>query len=195
MKFLWTICCNVAADTRGQEIVESAFVLPLIFMFVIGIIWFGLAFFIYGTLTQGARAGAEAAVAPVCTTCAQPGNPGNAIAASGQTAGYNALAAAHLSKNNLVAWGPKWPKPLLCACGTATSQSACRTAQTCNGSVTDVCVQENVQLSYPAGGAGTCGTSVSARYQYPFHFSIPLTDLDIGNVLLPGQAEMRSETQ
>ena len=62
--------------------------------------------------------------------------------------------------------------------------------------VTDVCVQEPVQLSYPSqGGAGTCGVSVSARYQYPYHFSIPLTNLDIGNVLLPGQAQMRVETQ
>ena len=61
---------HVAQDTRGTEIVESAFVLPLVFMFMIGIFWFGLAFFIYGTLTQGARAGAVAAVAPVCTTCA-----------------------------------------------------------------------------------------------------------------------------
>ena len=59
----------------GTEIVESAFVLPLVFMFMIGIFWFGLAFFIYGTLTQGARAGAVAAVAPVCTTCAAASIP------------------------------------------------------------------------------------------------------------------------
>jgi Flp pilus assembly protein TadG len=191
MKFLWTICRNVAADTRGQEIVESAFVLPLIFMFVIGIIWFGLAFFIYGTLTQGARAGAEAAVAPVCTTCGS--TPSQATTA--QTAVYNALAVAHLNKNNLVPTS-RWTPPLLCACGTVTSRTSCSTAVSCDSSVTLVCVQTNVQLSYSSpGGAGTCGTSVSARYQYPFHFSIPLTNLDIGNVLLPGQAQMRSESQ
>ncbi|HZW96822.1 MAG TPA: TadE/TadG family type IV pilus assembly protein [Candidatus Eremiobacteraceae bacterium] len=187
----WKTWRWLARDAGGTEIVEAAMTLPLLFMFLIGIFWFGLAFFIYGTLAQGTRAGAEAAVAPVCTTCAAGGTP----ATIAQTAVYNALAAGHLSKNNLVAWGPKWPTPLLCACGTA-SKAACSTAQTCDSSVTDVCVQENVQLSYPGdGGAGTCGTSVSARYQYPFHFSIPLTDLDLGNVLLPGQAEMRSETQ
>jgi hypothetical protein len=53
-----------------------------------------------------------------------------------------------------------------------------------------------VQLSFASqGGAGTCGTSVSARYQFPFHFSIPLTEMDLGKVLLPGQAQMRLETQ
>jgi hypothetical protein len=191
----WALWRSLGVDTRGTEIVEAAMTLPLLFMFLIGIFWFGLAFFIYGTLAQGTRAGAEAAVAPVCTTCVQPANPANTIATNAQTAVYNALEAAHLNKNNLVKT-TSWTPPLLCACGTATSQSACSTAQTCNGSVTDVCVQENVQLSYPAsGGAGTCGTSVSARYQYPVHFSIPLTNLDIGNVLLPGQAEMRAETQ
>ena len=187
----WKIFWNVAKDTRGTEIVESAFVLPIVFMFVIGIIWFGLVFLIYGTLTQGARAGAEAAVAPVCTTCGTTPSP----AISAQTAVYNALAAAHLNKNNLVP-SAKWTPPMVCSCGSATSSSACATAAPCDTGVTDVCVQENVQLSYPSqGGAGTCGVSVSARYQYPYHFSIPLTTLDIGNVLVPGQAQMRAETQ
>jgi Flp pilus assembly protein TadG len=192
----WTFFRNVAQDTHGTEIVESAFVLPLVFMFVIGIIWFGLVFLIYGTLAQGTRAGAEAAVAPVCTTC----SAGTAtVATNAQTAVYNALGAAHLNKNNLVPWGgtsPKWTPPAVCTCGTASSSSACATAALCDAGVTDVCVQENVQLSYPSqGGAGTCGVSVSARYQYPYHFSIPLTTLDIGNVLVPGQAQMRQETQ
>ncbi len=191
MKSLWTKLRNVASGTSGQEIVESAFVLPLIFMFVIGIIWFGLAFFIYGTLTQGARAGAEAAVAPVCTTCAAGSTP----ATIAQTAVYNALGAGHLSKSQLVPTS-SWAPPVLCACGSVSSRAACTTALACDNSVTDVCVQVNVQLSYSSqGGAGTCGTSVSARYKYPFHFSIPLTNLDIGNVLLPGQAQMRAETQ
>jgi Flp pilus assembly protein TadG len=190
-KWLWTAFRDVASDASGQEIVESAFVLPLIFMFVIGIIWFGVAFFIYGTLTQGARAGAEAAVAPVCTTCAA----GSTQATIAQTAVYNALAAGHLSKSQLVPT-TSWTPPVLCKCNTVTSRASCSTALACDSSVTDVCVQVNVQLSYASpGSAGTCGTSVSARYKYPFHFSIPLTNLDIGNMLLPGQAQMRAETQ
>lgn len=190
-KYLRHLAGQLAWDTRGTEIVESAFVLPIVFMFVMGILWFGLAFLIYGTLAQGTRAGAEAAVAPVCTTCAAGATP----AANAQTAVHNALASAHLSQGSLVATS-KWTPPVLCTCGTVASRSACNTAASCDPSVTDVCVQTNVQLSYASqGGAGTCGTSVSARYQFPFHFSIPLTDMDLGNVLLPGQAQMRAETQ
>ncbi|MGA9977139.1 MAG: TadE family protein, partial [Candidatus Sulfotelmatobacter sp.] len=63
MKFLgrktsWlkTVC---AAD--GSEIAEAALVLPLMFMMLIGIFWFGQAFSMYGTITHAARQGARAA--------------------------------------------------------------------------------------------------------------------------------------
>ena len=192
LKSTWTILHRAAWDTRGAEIAEAALVLPLLFMFIIGIIWFGLAFFIYGTLASGTRAAAEAAVAPVCSTC---GASGTTPAAVADTAVHNALAVAHLSKNQLVPTG-SWTAPVLCACGTVATRAACTAALACDNTVTDVCVQVHVQLSYSSeGGAGTCGTSVSARYRYPFHLSIPLTNLDLENVLVPGQSQMRAETQ
>lgn len=185
----WPTWRRLARDTRGTEIVESAMIMPLLFMVLLAIFWFGQAYRIYGTLTHGARAGAEAAVAPVCTTC----SAGTSSALNAQTGVQNALLAAHLDKNQLVPW-TGWTPPALCACGSPTA--ACGTPVSCDGSVTNVCVQGNVQLSYPAqGGMGTCGVSVSARYQYPYHFHVPLTSLDLGNLLLPGQAQMRGETQ
>jgi len=182
---------NLVHSTRGQEIAEAALVLPLLLAVLMAIFWFGQAFRVYGTLAHGTRAGAEAAVAPACATCTATTPATNA-----QAAVYNSLSAAHLDKNQLVPWGAKWTPPILCLCRTVNSRSSCRNPVACDGSVTDVCVQKNVQLSYASqGGMDTCGTSVSARYQYPYHFSIPLTNLDLGNVLLPGQAQMRSETQ
>jgi Flp pilus assembly protein TadG len=178
-------------DTGGAEIAETAAILPLIFMVLLGIYWFGQAYRIYGTLTHAARIGAEAAVAPVCTTCAAGATPAQAA----QTAFQNALVAASLNKSQLVS-NSSWtvPAPNLCQCGSPSP--SCGTPQTCDSSVTNACVQVNVQLSYPSqGGMGTCGTSVSLRYQYPYHFRIPLTNLDLGNLQLPGQAEMRAETQ
>ncbi|MGA6982307.1 MAG: TadE/TadG family type IV pilus assembly protein [Candidatus Sulfotelmatobacter sp.] len=188
------LLCAVGG-THGSEIAEFAMILPLFFMIFMAIFWFGQAYRIYGTMTQATRTGAEAAVAPVCATCAAGGTP----AQNAQTAVYSALAAAHLSKNQLVPYGAKWTAPALCACGSASS--SCAPAAACDNTVTDMCVQTNVQLSYTAvGGMGTCGTSVSARYQYPYDFWIPCypqpcMSLDLGNVLLPGQAQMRGETQ
>ncbi len=187
----WTIWRSLARGTRGSEIAETAMILPLFFMIFMAIFWFGQAFRIYGTLTQGARAGAEAAVAPVCTTC----GPGASVAVNAQTAVQNALLTAHLDVNELVPTA-KWTAPLVCTCGSVTSVSACKNPAPCDGGALNVCVQENVQLSYPSqGGMGTCGISVSARYQYAYHFPIPFTTLDLGNMLLPGQAQMRVETQ
>lgn len=189
----WRVGRSLARSARGSEIAETAMILPLFFIFFMAVFWLGQAFRIYGTLTHGARAGAEAAVAPVCTTCAS-GGPTPATRA--QTAVQNALLAAHMGTNQLVPWGARWTRPMLCACGTVASSTACTNPQPCDNSVANVCVQDNVQLSYPSpGGMGTCGISVSARYQYSSHFPIPFTTLDLGNMLLPGQAQMRAETQ
>ena len=185
---------RLVRDTRATEIAETAVVLPMLFMILLGIFWFGQAFRIYGTLTQSTRAGARAAVDPVCATCAAGATT---PAQAAQAAVQNSMAAAHLNTNQLVPT-PQWttPAPSQCKCGTTGPSCA---AVACDGSVTiNMCVQPNVQLSYPTngqGGMGTCGTAVSLRYKYPFHFSIPYTNLDLGNIQLPGQAQMRAETQ
>jgi len=191
IKLATTAWRRLARDTRGTEIAETAVVLPMLFMILIAIFWFGQAFRIYGTLTQASRAGARAAVAPVCATCPSVGPTGQGLNA--QTAVQNTMAAAHLNVNQLVPTS-QWTAPALYQCGTSTT-----TPVACDNSVTiAICVQERVQLSYPTtgpGGMGTCGTSVSMRYKYPFHFSIPFTNLDLGTMQLPGQSQMRAETQ
>ena len=60
---------KIATDCRGQEIAEAALVLPLVFMLLLGIVWFGRAFNIYATLNRAAREGALAAASPACATC------------------------------------------------------------------------------------------------------------------------------
>jgi Flp pilus assembly protein TadG len=182
-------------DTRGEEVAEAAVVLPLLFMLVMAIYWFGQAFMIYGTLASAARAGARAAVTPVCATC---GTAATGPAQNAQTAIQNTMTAAHLNSNLLEATGT-WTAPTQCACHSgATSTSSCTsTSVPCDGTVSNVCVQENVQLSFPTEGAmGTCGTSVSMMYQNKgYKFSIPFTNLNLGNIQFPAQAQMRVETQ
>lgn len=52
----------------GTTIVEAALTLPLFFMLVLGVFWFGLAFSSYQSLVAAAREGARYGVAPVATT-------------------------------------------------------------------------------------------------------------------------------
>lgn len=62
---------QIAKDSAGSEIAEAAFVLPLVFMLLFGIVWFGRAFNIYATLNRAAHEGAQAAAVANCATCLQ----------------------------------------------------------------------------------------------------------------------------
>jgi Flp pilus assembly protein TadG len=169
---------TLAQETRGQEIAEAAIVLPIVFMVLIGIFWFGQAFRIYGTLTQAAQVAAEAAANPSCTTCA-----GGTASANAYAAVKSSFAAAHLDPTKLVT--PP-PQPGLNSCvppgGTVS----------CDGTPVNVCVQEAVQLSSTTTGAGVCGVSVTL--QYPYQFWFPGTSLSNQTINLTGSARVRSET-
>jgi hypothetical protein len=69
---------SLAARSDGQEIAEAALVLPIVFMLIMGLLWFGRALNIYTTLHRAAHEVAQAAVNPSCATC------GNAL--TGQAA-------------------------------------------------------------------------------------------------------------
>ena len=62
-------------NVEAAEIAEAALVMPVVFIFLLGIIWFGRAFNIYSTITQAAQQGAITAARPTCATCAAPGTP------------------------------------------------------------------------------------------------------------------------
>ncbi len=192
----------VLGRSSGSEIAEFAMILPLLFLLLIGIFWFGQAFRIYGTITNAARDGARAAVAPSCTTCGG-GDP----SANAWTVIQNDLKAAHINPNLLQQ--PTTP-PSLCACAPGGSTTGCSSNTVpCDGGESNICVQGvnrttsgktvtitegNVQLaSTGAGGAGECGVSVSL--QYPYKFWLPFTSLDQQTLNLRAQAQMRAESQ
>jgi Flp pilus assembly protein TadG len=168
---------------------EAALVLPLLFVFLMAVFWFGQAFRMYGAVTQAARQGARAAVAPACTTCTAISQA--TAAQNALNAVNSALTAAHLDPTQIQL---TTPAPTFAACATGPT--------TCvypGGS--NVCVQFNVQLSSTAqSGAGECGTSVSFGYKYGLSFSLPCwpepcTPMNLNNLTVPAQAQMRVETQ
>jgi Flp pilus assembly protein TadG len=172
---------NLAADTRGSEIAEAAAVLPVMFMVLLGIFWFGQAFRLYGTITRAAQDGARAGAAPYCTTCTSV----NSNATNAVTAINSALLASHLDPGSVAA--PT--APTFNACGTAPTS-----CQAVPGS--NVCVQAPVQLyntSAQPGGAGVCGVAVT--FQYPYQFWLPFTSLNNQQIMLTASARVRIETQ
>ena len=166
--------------SEGAEIAEAAAVLPLMFMMLLGIFWFGQAFSIYGAITRAAQEGARAGAAPYCTTCNSP----NTTVTNVTTAVNNVLRAANLD-TSLVQSSP----PALNACAPVIPGI---TVNSCpaNG----VCVRAPIELSSTALGATpVCGISVS--FQYPFRFWLPFTSLNKQLIYLTASSRMRVETQ
>ncbi len=166
---------RLAAETRGAEIAEAAAVLPLMFMMLLGIFWFGQAFSIYGAITRAAQEGARAGAAPYCTTCNSPNLP----ATNAVNAVTTALIASKLDPT--LARVPV-PAPTFTACPGPSSSS-------CSGAV---CVQAPVWLRTGAAN-GVCGMSVS--FQYPFQFWLPFTSLNKQKIWITASARVRLENQ
>jgi len=167
--------------TEGAEIAEAALVLPLVFMLLLGIIWFGRAFNIYSTIQQAAQQGAITAARATCATCgdAFPAD-GPPTSAGTVTAAVEAvMKASSLDTTQIQTWNPglsACPSPPGGGCPPPT--------------VDNITVCRNVQLN-PAGQPLQCGTVVS--FQYPFQFVLPFTSLNMQNITLSAQAQSRME--
>jgi TadE-like protein len=189
---------RIAHETDASQIAEAALILPMAFMLLLAVFWFGQAFRIYGTINHAAREGARAATAPACSTCASVDPSQNAY-----NAVQNALIAAKLDPAQLQ---QPATRPSVCSCTAAGTVCTGGSAVACDSGQTNICVQgvdhaggniaeNNIRLSSSTGGngAGVCGVSVS--FQYPYKFWLPFTSLNKQTVQLRAQAQMRVETQ
>src|SRR5437762_7539795 len=59
---------SIRQRTRGQSMVEFALIVPLLFLFILGIIEMGYALFVYTSVQNAAREGARAAAVRPCPT-------------------------------------------------------------------------------------------------------------------------------
>ncbi len=175
---------ELVLESRGSEIAEAAAVLPVMFMILLGIFWFGQAFSIYGAITRAAQEGARAGAAPYCATCT-----GNNTLAQFDTNAANAVQAA-LQGSKLDPTQAQYPSspPVLNSCGTGT-------AVTCaSGGSTNFCIQAPIQLTNTGLGAtGLCGISVS--FQYPYRFWLPFTSVNKQIIYIQASARMRMENR
>jgi len=165
------------ASAEAAEIAEAALVLPLVFMLLMGIIWFGRAFNIYSTIQQAAQQGAIKAARATCVTC----TPGNDFPSPGevQTAVAAVLQSSNLSSSQIKASS----SPVLTPCPPPAPSGGC-TKTTDN-----IWVCRTVQLNTTP--PIQCGSVVS--FQYPFQFNLPFTSLNLQQVVLSAQAQSRME--
>jgi hypothetical protein len=178
---------NRLTGNQGSEIAEAAVVLPVLFLLLFSIYWFGKAFSIYGTINHAAREGARTAAVPACASCdavcTWQGSdlPCDAAVIS---AVNNALIAAHLDPTLAQPFVPS-PPPVACPPGVLPA-GICATAA--SGGFT-IC--RNVALDQSSAAPQVCGVIVSFRY--PYQLALPFSSLNNQQILLKAEVEMQGE--
>lgn len=153
------------AAQRGANMVEAAFVLPILFFLIFGIIEFGHAFSVYQTMTNAAREGARRSVAP-------PPGPGATLISA--TAVKNAVCN-YLLAGGVACTGPRQATVSVCqSCPGASAAAEC--TATCNPNYSGAF--NSSAISY---------TQVDVSYPYQFLF------IPVGPVTLKTQVVMRNE--
>jgi hypothetical protein len=179
-------------NTDGAEIAEAALVLPVVFVFLLGIIWFGRAFNIYSTIQQAAQQGALVAARPTCATCGAPNSPwpNTTFAGDGTVTStiFSVMQASSLDPAQVLS-NSNPPSPMFCTLPPPLPQGACSTGST-TGNVT-ICREVLLNPSQNASQPQICGTLVS--FQYPFQFYLPFTSLNLRQIVLTAQAQSRIE--
>jgi Flp pilus assembly protein TadG len=169
---------KLVVETSGSEIAEAALVIPIFFMILLGIYWFGRAFNTYATINHAAREGALAATMSTCASCGNaptvPLTVANAVTA--------ALQAARLDPNQIQAYAP--------------AVVFCPGAPPCNSANNNITVCSSVQLTPAASpGVPVCGVTVS--FQYPYNFSLPFPVPPYGsngfNLQLKADVQMKGQ--
>jgi hypothetical protein len=174
---------KLATGTTGSEIAEAALVLPIFFLIMLGIYWFGRAFNTYATINHAAREGARVGVAQSCATCGNTQPTPNTIA----TQVKQSLQASSLDPTQVTNVGEPANRTA-CGGGNAPCQAPGGLGEP------QICVYYNVQLpnTLPSGsGAPACGIAV--QFQYPYQFALPYTSLNRQKIMLNAGVQMTGE--
>jgi Flp pilus assembly protein TadG len=170
-------------DDAGQEIVEAAFVLPILFLIMLAIFWFARAFNISSTLDRAAMEGIKAASRRSCATC------GNAFQTDSQVVAQitAVLNADRLQIGSVQTYSPAY------AC-TATPAPSCTTTvqnvRICRG-VPLTCGDVACQTPTPAacGANPKLGVRISFAYQTP----TPLNIANLPPIVIHASAQSGAE--
>jgi Flp pilus assembly protein TadG len=165
--------------TEGAEILEAAIVLPVVLLFLLGIVWFGRAFNIYSTISQAAQQGAVTAARETGGTAALP-DP-----ATADNEVMKVLNASNLDSAQIQQWeanNPDPANPTFQPCPNPAPPASCTLTTHKIWVCSSVLLDSTTKL---------CGTLVS--FQYKFASYLPFSSLNLQPVILSAQAQSRME--
>jgi len=160
----------------GQQIAEAALVLPILFLILLGIFWFGRAFNIASTVERAAKYG----VLTYHQTCATCGNttPTNAQIVARVNA---ALQDDHLKVANVTSYSP----PFTCVATPAPTCTTLNGVEICTG-VPLTCGTSTCQSPPVACGADAELNGV--RVSFGYNFTSPLRIANLSAITLHASA-------
>jgi len=170
---------DTVRNDRGAEIAEAALVLPLAFMILLGIYWFGQAFNTYATINHAAREGARVAVAQSCATCSPANTPPITSAITNTI--IQTMQASSVNPNNIRLYQPAYA-----FCNDLGPAN-------CNNQNYNITICNSVPLTPNNAGFGpqVCGVAIS--FQYPYQFWLPFTSLNNQTIILTADVQMARE--
>lgn len=172
-------------NAEAAEIAEAALVLPVVFVFLLGIIWFGRAFNIYSTIQQAAQQGAIVAARPTCATCGPPPSQWVSTDFPGDTTVVNTVSAVMQASSLNPAQIITNSNSPSAGCSTTSNITICREL------LLNPQPGQVQQCSIPPQEPQICGTLVT--FQYPFQFYLPFTSLNLSQIILTAEAQSRME--
>jgi Flp pilus assembly protein TadG len=182
LKLLTTALRLASRDDAGQEIVEAAFVLPILFLILLAIFWFGRAFNINSTLDRAAREGVTTASRPSCATC------GNTFQTDSQVV---AQITAVLDADNLrIGSVQSYAPAFACSATPAPSCTTLQNVQICRG-VPLTCGSAACQTPTPA----VCGTNpeLGVRVSFAYQTTSPLKIANLPPLVMHASVQSEAE--
>lgn len=169
----------------GAQIAEAAVVLPILFLIIMAVFWFALAFNVSTTVERAAKQGIQAAARPTCASC---GNSFNS-SANVVTAVRSALLADHLEPSNIIAYTPNQicnggPSPGNPGCTTSSNVQICTTAPLNCG---------NATCQNPPVACGTAGVTRGTRVSFGYRYNSPVPLGTWSSITIPATAQSPRE--
>jgi hypothetical protein len=165
------------SSSAASQIAEAALVLPLAFMMLLAIYWFGRAFNIYATINHAAQQGVRAGVAQTCATC---GN-GQLSPTVGAAIITQTMSISSVDPSQIQVYAPT-----LTFCSGGTSATNCAVKN-------NITMCNNVQISPGIANGGPQACGVTASFQYPYQFWLPFTSLNNQRIMLTVDVQMKGE--
>lgn len=167
----------------GQTLVEAALILPILFLILLGIFWFGRAFNIASTVERAAAKGIQVNSHQTCATC----SPSNTAATNAQivAAIVAALQDDHLKTVNLTPYMPAFS----CNAGTPPTCTTLQGVGICRG-VPLTCGTTQCQSPPIACGANA---ELGVRVSFGYNFNSPFPLANLTGLTLHASAQSQPE--